>query len=40
MGEEHAERSGQDGTPVLVLWVCWLLLVVFLLAAGAVGFCR
>jgi len=32
------DQQRHDGHRVLVLWLCWLALAVFLIAAGAVAF--
>ena len=39
----HANENAQDEQPegvtrLVVLWVCWVVLAVFLIAAGVVGF--
>ncbi|MGK0157846.1 MAG: hypothetical protein ACI9SE_004829 [Neolewinella sp.] len=42
-GVDHSNEKAQDEQPegvtrLVVLWVCWVVLAVFLFAAGVVGF--
>lgn len=38
-GHENApEQQTEGATRLLVLWVCWVVLALFLIAAGVVGF--
>jgi hypothetical protein len=37
MGNE-CDPQRRDGTRVLVIWVCWVVLTLFLIAAGVIWF--
>ena len=35
---KQPDLAQRDGTRVLVLWVCWVVLTLFLIAAGVIWF--